>query len=248
MRPIAQRAIRRAILRSIAQPMAPAPFRPHFGPDMPHPTLTRTAPGDGGARLTKKKLDRLYEARFDAAVGKTVKALRRRPVLNKYSVGKTKHEKPLDDGDKEILRRIGAMPLPPEVPTVALPSMHRTHERARMDQDGVTHLHHFFLPRAALWLTSAASASTCSSTIGPGKGCAPTFRRASHGRRSAYRRPIVPSWLLVAARSSTRARPPWRTAGSPRRRSSSPSSDWREGDHDERPQHWDRPPPGHRVA
>jgi len=49
MRPIAQRAIRRAILRSIAQPMAPAPFHPHFGPDMPHPTLTRTAPGDGGA-------------------------------------------------------------------------------------------------------------------------------------------------------------------------------------------------------
>ena len=49
MRPIAQRAIRRAILRSIARPMAPAPFRPHFRPDMPHPTLTRTGPGDGGA-------------------------------------------------------------------------------------------------------------------------------------------------------------------------------------------------------
>ena len=27
--------------------------------------------------------------------------------------------------------------------------MHMTHERARMDQAGVTHLHHFFLPRAA---------------------------------------------------------------------------------------------------
>ena len=27
--------------------------------------------------------------------------------------------------------------------------MHMTHERARMDKAGVTHVHHFFLPRAA---------------------------------------------------------------------------------------------------
>ena len=27
--------------------------------------------------------------------------------------------------------------------------MHMTHERARMDYSGITHMHHFFLPRAA---------------------------------------------------------------------------------------------------
>ena len=27
--------------------------------------------------------------------------------------------------------------------------MHMTHERARMDYSGITHIHHFFLPRAA---------------------------------------------------------------------------------------------------
>jgi len=114
-----------------------------------------------GALLTKKRLDRLYETRFDAAIGETVKAPKRRPVLINYSVGKAKYEKPLDDNDREILRRVEAMPLPPEVPTVKLPYMHMTHERARMDVAGVTHLHHFFLPRAAqslaaLWRKASA--------------------------------------------------------------------------------------------
>jgi hypothetical protein len=41
------------------------------------------------------------------------------------------------------------MDLPPELPKTALPYMHMTHERARMDRSGVTHIHHFFLSRAA---------------------------------------------------------------------------------------------------
>ena len=49
----------------------------------------------------------------------------------------------------EVLRKIEALPLPPTVPTIELPPMHMTHERARMDRSGVTHIHHFFLPRAA---------------------------------------------------------------------------------------------------
>jgi predicted RNA methylase len=35
------------------------------------------------------------------------------------------------------------------VPTIEIPPMHMTHERARMDYAGVTHIHHFYLPRAA---------------------------------------------------------------------------------------------------
>ena len=39
--------------------------------------------------------------------------------------------------------------MPAEVPLDPIPPMHMTHQRARMDHFGVTHTHHFFLPRAA---------------------------------------------------------------------------------------------------
>lgn len=60
----------------------------------------------------------------------------------------------------DIIQRIEALHLPPEVPTIEIPPMHMTHERARMDYAGITHIHHF-LPRAAqamgaLWAKAQA--------------------------------------------------------------------------------------------
>ncbi|MCK4304673.1 MAG: DNA methylase [Candidatus Eisenbacteria sp.] len=114
-----------------------------------------------GAALTKKRLERLYESRYDAAVGKTVKAPKRVPVLINYNVGKNRCEKKPDDADLATLRRIEELALSPEAPTAELPYMHMTHERARMDHAGVTHLHHFFPPRgghalAAMWRRACA--------------------------------------------------------------------------------------------
>jgi hypothetical protein len=113
------------------------------------------------AKLTKKKLERRYESSFDDLIGETVKAPRRQPVLVNYSVGKEKHEKELDAQDWDVLERIEGMALPGEIPSLILPYMHMTHERARMDSAGITHLHHFFLPRAAhalaaLWRKASA--------------------------------------------------------------------------------------------
>jgi hypothetical protein len=101
------------------------------------------------AKLTKKKLERRYESSFDEVIGETVKAPKRQAVLINYSVGKEKFEKELDAQDWEVLHRIEEMRLPHDFPSQALPYMHMTHERARMDAAGITHLHHFFLPRAA---------------------------------------------------------------------------------------------------
>lgn len=106
-----------------------------------------------GARLTKKKLQRLYETSFDSATGATVKAPKRRPVLINYSVGKSKYEKPLDDADRALLQRIEAMPLPPEVPTDRM--MHAPEDvenwgdKYRAGTASFSHVHHMFLPRAA---------------------------------------------------------------------------------------------------
>jgi hypothetical protein len=78
-----------------------------------------------------------------------------------YSIGKSRYEKVPTAADLAVIDHITEMPLPPEVPVQALPYMHMTHERARMDAAGVTHVHHFFLPRAAqalaaLWRRATA--------------------------------------------------------------------------------------------
>jgi len=99
--------------------------------------------------LTKSRMDRLYEMQFDAVLGTPIKSIKRRPVLINYTIGKTKYEKVPDAQDFEILNRISGLPLSKDVPTNQIPFMHMTHQRARMEMFGVTHIHHFFLSRAA---------------------------------------------------------------------------------------------------
>jgi hypothetical protein len=102
-----------------------------------------------GAELSKKRLERLYETKMDKAMNITIRTPKRQPVLIVYKLGKTRYEKQPDQADLETLSKIESLPWPSELPTVALPYMHMTHERARMDNVGITHIHHFFLPRAA---------------------------------------------------------------------------------------------------
>jgi len=111
--------------------------------------------------LTKTKLERLYISRLDPATGKTIQTPKRAPALIVYSVGKARYEKKPDADDVALLAKIETLALPPDVPTVEIPPMHMTHERARMDYSGVTHIHHFYLPRAAqamgaLWAKAQA--------------------------------------------------------------------------------------------
>lgn len=101
------------------------------------------------AELTKKRLERYYLTIMDGATGESRKLPKRVPVLVNYRVGSDTYERPVTEADLKILERIEALPLPSEVPTIPIPYMHMTHERARMDLAGVTHVHHFFLPRAA---------------------------------------------------------------------------------------------------
>jgi hypothetical protein len=101
------------------------------------------------SELTKQRMDRCYDTTFDSVLNKTIHAPKRKPSLIIYSVAGSRCEKVPDEHDLRILEKIAALPLPLEVPTTEIPPMHMTHERARMDKSGVTHIHHFFLPRAA---------------------------------------------------------------------------------------------------
>lgn len=111
--------------------------------------------------LTKSRLDRLYETRFDKITGKSVRQIKRKPVLVDYTVGGTRYEKQPDEQDLALLKRIEEEVVPASVPVNEIPFMHMTHQRARMDAFGVTHIHHFYLPRAAhslgaLWTKATA--------------------------------------------------------------------------------------------
>lgn len=100
-----------------------------------------------GAEHSKKNLDRVTETVFDRVLDRTIQRPKRTPVLINYTIGKEKFEKVPDSDDLKLIQRIEELPLPPAVPIDELPYMHMTHERARMDYAGITHVHHFFLPR-----------------------------------------------------------------------------------------------------
>ncbi len=101
------------------------------------------------AEVSKRSLQKAYATEFDTIANETHQVPQRKPSLICYKIGKTRYEKKPDISDIEVLQKIRQMDLPPELPKTALPYMHMTHERARMDRSGVTHIHHFFLPRAA---------------------------------------------------------------------------------------------------
>ena len=108
------------------------------------------------SELTKHRMVRIYESQFDPSINAAIRVPKCAPSLIVYSVGDTTFKKMVDASDLDILGQISQLPLPPEVPPNLIPAMHMTHERARMDLAGVTHVHHFFLPRArqalaALW-------------------------------------------------------------------------------------------------
>ena len=102
-----------------------------------------------GVELTKTKLEKLYDTQLDASTGIALRIPKRKPALISYVIGKSKYEKRPDANDLAVLTRINGLALPDNIPTSELPRMHMTHERARLDYSGITHIHHFFLPRAA---------------------------------------------------------------------------------------------------
>jgi predicted RNA methylase/predicted RNA-binding Zn-ribbon protein involved in translation (DUF1610 family) len=105
------------------------------------------------ATLTKNRLEMLYDTYFDSVVGETLKRPKRIPVLINYRIGKTKFEKEPDEHDLEVLKRIEKLALPQEVPTNKLPPMQMARV-GRMQTTAITHLHQFFLPRAAQFLAA----------------------------------------------------------------------------------------------
>ena len=100
------------------------------------------------AELNKDRLERVFESDVDAATGDVRQHVAFRPSLIRYTTDGGTFEKQPDSDDLARIRRIAQLPLPTEVPTNRLPVEDMYHG-SRLAPKGVTHIHHFFLPRAA---------------------------------------------------------------------------------------------------
>lgn len=101
-----------------------------------------------GTELNKDKLERVLETRTDPATGQPWQRVKFTPSIIFYVVGKTRYNKAPDAADLETLAKIEALSLPASVPTSRFPIEDMYHG-SRIEPKGFTHVHHFYLPRAA---------------------------------------------------------------------------------------------------
>jgi len=104
-----------------------------------------------GAALTKKRMERVIETKFDSAIGETVKQAKQVPVLINYSKGKKRYEKKPDDFDLALIEYIEKSEIPYWYPTYRMPE---GEESRRNDDIGLTHVHHFYTKRN-LWVLAS---------------------------------------------------------------------------------------------
>ena len=115
--------------------------------------------------LTRRRLERGTEALFDTVLQRTINIPKRRPISVNYTADGVVYEKPLDEADKAKLQEITNLGIPPGLPTDRM--MHAPDGSAKWGDEwraGVsafTHIHHFFLRRAAwslafMWKTAAS--------------------------------------------------------------------------------------------
>lgn len=98
--------------------------------------------------MNKDRLERVLETRSDPSTGQPWQRVKFRPVLISYLVGKTRFEKDPDSEDLATLARIEPLPFSATFPTNRFP-IETMYHGSRIAPKGFTHVHHFFLPRAA---------------------------------------------------------------------------------------------------
>ena len=108
-----------------------------------------------GAALTKKRMERVIETKFDSAIGETVKQAKQVPVLINYSKGKKRYEKKPDDFDLALIEYIEKSEIPYWYPTHKIPKGDKTGDPFSV---GITHVHHFYTKRN-LWVLATLSKS-----------------------------------------------------------------------------------------
>lgn len=113
-----------------------------------------------GIESKKDDLELRYESVVDKALGETISIPKRVPVIINYTAKGAKHEKSPDKSDLSLLRRIAELPVPSQLPMLKLPDM-QMRRVGRMQPAKITHIHHFFLPRATHILSALWERASC---------------------------------------------------------------------------------------
>ncbi len=90
------------------------------------------------------KLERVWESIIDPFTGDLRKSQKRIPVLINYSLGTKRFEKRVDAKDIDILSRVKQLNNIQNIPIARMPS---GDEARRNDDEGITHVHHFYTAR-----------------------------------------------------------------------------------------------------
>ncbi len=117
------------------------------------------------AELTKQRMERAWETRYDSAINETIKQAKQIPVLINYSLNgrKGRFDKTLDECDLELIKKINESDQPYWFPTNLLPDGHNTLQPIK--SHGLTHIHHFYTKRNVWILAAIRSRCTSSQTI-----------------------------------------------------------------------------------
>lgn len=90
------------------------------------------------------KLERVWESIIDPFTGNLRKTQKRIPVLINYSIGTKRFEKRVDSKDIDTLNRVKQLNNTSNIPIARMPS---GDEARRNDDEGITHVHHFYTER-----------------------------------------------------------------------------------------------------
>lgn len=115
------------------------------------------------SRVTKKACDRCWHTFLDRSLGVTIKQAKQAPVAINYSFGGKRFEKRPDEADLRVIARADELAISDWFPNNR---MMDGGETRRNDNDGITHVHHFYTPRnravlAAFWRRISALLHRC---------------------------------------------------------------------------------------
>ena len=102
------------------------------------------------AQLSKRRMERTWETKFDPAINDRVQRPKQFPVLINYTVDGKRYEKAPDAFDLMLIQKIEELDVPCWYPTYCIPEGDKTGEPLRL---GISHVHYFYTKRN-LWVLS----------------------------------------------------------------------------------------------